>query len=570
MVRPLPIWLCAAAVLSSSAAWAQSVRVELSATQLDQDEELQVTFVFSGSGTPNVPDLSKDWTIVGQSSGISRRIVFGGPSTRSDNRTFVLVPKRAGKLIIGTATMVRGARVVARTNPRTITVVGVDPVLPSQARLSKNLPQERVLMVPELERDVFYAGEPFVVAYTMYLLKDMGRIHQPEVGDLVAPEGVERANVLGKLQFEQKTATVHGRTYRRLVVLREVWTILRPTRFQIPSVKGKIYTSVGRFGVKSKPITIEIRGEPTIGRPDGYRAGSIGRFQLGAKITPYRKDTRAVLEVTLSGRGSLETLVAPDVSAVTGATLEEMQSDEKDVITATAEGMVGKRVFQWLVTPDKAGTLFVPELKYHYLDPEKGTFEITRSSPVTFRAKLDKKKKPVARSRAAAARGIHSIVYESDLATGQAPPVHAEPWFLITLATFLCGFLGLEVWAVADRRRQAGSGATQAKRAHRRALKAMAAARAGSPDLFYGALAQAIKSYALSRCGLSVTGLTSAQIRSSLAERAVPAEAIEGLVSELENCDFARFAPGSASDDSRDEALTRTKAVLSQLEAHYG
>jgi hypothetical protein len=57
------------------------------------------------------------------------------------------------------------------------------------------------------------------------------------------------------------------------------------------------------------------------------------------------------------------------------------------------------------------------------------------------------------------------------------------------------------------------------------------------------------------------------QMRGALIAVGYSPELVERLVVELENCDFARFAPGADADDKMTAALERSAVILNEMEA---
>ena len=553
------------------------VQVQVSARQIAEDDDVQVTFIFSGRGNAELPELDKDWKIVGQQRGTSTQVDWArGIQETKTTWSLSLVPKRSGQLTIGVAKVVDGSgKVVGQSSPVTILVRGVEPLRPTEANKEKNLPQGRVMLVAELSRDIYYAGEPFVVTYSLYIddnVRTRGEVYRPEIGELTASEAVQRVDVRGDLKWEGAPLTVHGRRYSRLPVVREVWTVLRPDRFKIPSLKSRVGTSIGNFSAKSPPIVLEIRGVPEVGRPAAFREGAIGQFEVAAEIKKDDDQSWAVLQVTITGSGGLERLDAPSVSGVTGARVEVLEGSEHDRITVDQNGVTGKRVFQYLLTPERAGTIFVPALELTYFDPTTASFQVARSQPVTFQANSGQAVVPAKGASHAARRDrseLHSIQDESALTSTDTEPVVLKLWYLLTMGGLFCVFLLLEIRSFVIRRRLASSGKVRARRAHTVASRRLRAASKASAEELYVGVGKALRDYVEDRHGLLLTGLTNDRMRVRLGdELGYSTEVVERLIAELESCDFARFAPGAGSDEERKATLVRAQKILDEMEKH--
>jgi hypothetical protein len=108
------------------------------------------------------------------------------------------------------------------------------------------------------------------------------------------------------------------------------------------------------------------------------------------------------------------------------------------------------------------------------------------------------------------------------------------------------------------------------RRARGRARKRLKAAelhiRGGRAGKFFGEVARVLVEHLEERVGEPVSAMTREQLRDYLSERGFPEETVEALVRELENCDFARFAPSASGPGEMRAALRRVRALLSAIE----
>ena len=230
------------ATLCASVVWADVVKVRVSSRSIATDEELQVTFTVSGKGDAQLPDLKADWNVAGQQSGRSFQWV-NGRTSEEVTQTYVLTPKRAGELTIGPARIISGGQASASSEPVTITVRAAAAQKPSEAQkapLQGESANQQLLLVAEFERDVYYAGEPFVAAFVLYVQQGVQLRRLPEQGEIALPDSVQREDVLGGKVEEEGTTTRNGRAYVRVPLFREVWKVLEAGTFTVPSYKVAI------------------------------------------------------------------------------------------------------------------------------------------------------------------------------------------------------------------------------------------------------------------------------------------------------------------------------------------
>ena len=437
--------LVLASCLVASAAWADSVTVEVSGRSVADDDEVRVTFNFDGQGQGSPPELGADWTIAGQQQGTNVQIVNGRMS-RTTQVTYVLVPKRTGQLTIGSATITRGGQVVAQSEPIVIAVRGAVAIRPSEVKVQ---PNEAFAFVTELERDTVYVGEPFIVTGVLYVrqgaqVQDAGR------EEVVVPESVQREEILTDRLREDGERTFGGQRFARIVLFQEAWRVLRPEILTVPALKGVIEQQgrsifSERARIKTLPLTLDVKAVPAAGRPAAYREGAIGQFTVSSKLTPDQARSRAVFEVTIAGQGSLTTLDAPKLPPIAGANLEPLPSDDQDVSKGTPEGVTGRRVFQWLVNPTRAGAVSIPPVEYVWFDPDTGSFTSARTEAQQYDAASGVAaavKTTVDRNEPAPRDPLRPIETTVSIAEPAPPPFYRRLWFQLLIALpFLAWFM---------------------------------------------------------------------------------------------------------------------------------
>src|SRR5262249_2751745 len=84
--------------------------------------------------------------------------------------------------------------------------------------------------------------------------------------------------------------------------------------------------------------------------------------------------------------------------------------------------------------------------------------------------------------------------------------------------------------------------------------------RGGRAGKFFGEVSRVLQEHIEERVGEPVTALTRDQLRDLLTRRGFPEETVDALVRELENCDFARFAPSASGPGEMRAALRRGRA----------
>jgi hypothetical protein len=149
-------------------------------------------------------------------------------------------------------------------------------------------------------------------------------------------------------------------------------------------------------------------------------------------------------------------------------------------------------------------------------------------------------------------------------------PFAGSPVFWALLLLPLAAFLGVEGrFQLRERqardpigRRARGAGGNAGKRL----AAAERAMRDGLVKDFYGQLARTFTSYVEERANLAATGMTHDELRAGLVAVGYHEDTVEAVITELENCDFARFAPAADVERQMKEALQRATQLVKRLE----
>lgn len=83
---------------------------------------------------------------------------------------------------------------------------------------------------------------------------------------------------------------------------------------------------------------------------------------------------------------------------------------------------------------------------------------------------------------------------------------------------------------------------------------------------FYCEIAKALLQYVGDKLNLPAYGLTKDQMVEKLSEKGLERAKIDNLVEFLDSCDFARFAPGSSTEEEMREFLREAEKAIVQLE----
>jgi hypothetical protein len=558
-----------------------SITMKVDRQTLSLEEELSLEIAVSGATELASPDLS-EFEILGQSSQTS--INFG--RSRQVTQTLLLRPRKAGTLTIGKAQALVNGQVVAEAPAIAVTVTAPqppEPVAATEALDLERLAKDPVFLRWEVPRTTFYVGEPFPLVLQLWIRVELN-VRNPEFVQNPKLDGllVEDLKVDAAKSAERKT--LGGAQFDVFPLVAQLATPLKAGQVLVDTATLRIPVSEGGFLAQTKrilrsttPFHLEIQDVPTEGRPTGFSARNVGTFTLSAKIlddrateaTRVKTGQRLVLRAEVSGRGNLQLLEPPRLGASTDFEVTPLTGDSEDRIEKSLTGMSGTRVFQWLIAAKRPGNLQTPPLELSFWDPVEKRFQ-TLAVPSR---PLEATGTPISSDTdqaMAIGEDVSPILEQAELRSEGASSLPRTPLYLAALALPALLWLVLEIRHIRDRRDHANPHLKAARgalsNARKRLRAADAAARDGLVKDFYGQLARTLAAYLEERANIPATGMTHAELRNAARVAGYGAELIDRWVVEMENCDFARFAPsGSAADKMRD-ASERVARLIDDLD----
>jgi hypothetical protein len=319
----------------------------------------------------------------------------------------------------------------------------------------------------------------------------------------------------------------------------------------------------------AKPVSVRVKDVPTAGRPDSY-TGAVGRFEIGAEVSPHEVKVGDPMTLTLwlRGQGTLENALAPKLESI-----DEFAKHFK-IYEATEETRDDSRRFTYSLRPKSVETTEVPSIPISYFDVEKETFVTLQSDPipisVTAADRLASGEIAMAAPKQAnsanievRAEGIFANV--TDLRQLRDESVHPDRWFLS-----LGGLTGLFfVVALVTQRVQRLKSDTSLQRrrsatadARRRLQAAIRVAKEGDTRGGAEAISEAFIGLVADVTNTPHGVLTSTNAVNKLHEFGVAEPIVSRVRDVMQTCDDARYG---ATNGSMSDLPTKAAGVLDDL-----
>ena len=591
--------LCLALLLSLPAFAAAEVELSAAADAteiaLDGTLTLRITVSYASKGDSGELQLPafNDFEVVNQSRSeqVSFTFVNGAPSFRRTVLTAIaLSPKRLGELTIEPAKLdARGK--ISQTQPIRVRVVPAGQAQRSGQASPDPLANDRV--PPDVDpfadvhpgqRDLLLRAavdneRPFVgqqVTYSLYLL---ARANVSSIERLQVPrlDGFWSEDLEAPQQLVPEQRILDGVPYTSYLLRRRALFPLRPGKATIDPAEVQVLTGFGMLFSRgtarrsSQALHLEVQPLPP-GKPAGFDSGNVGQWTLTASAEPsgVAVGQPVTFRLVASGRGNVRDLRLPKLAGIDGVRAYDPTTTDKESIE---RGQVnGTRTVEQLLVPERTGAVEIPALTMEIFDPAQRQYRTLRTNPIAVPVVAAQAGQAVATPQAQnllAGGGLRPIRLRLGSVQRATPP-WAAGWFWPALAlppfglALLLGFAGLRRMLHVDpgdkRIRLARSAAA------RRLRGARALLQRGEPLAFYGEIVRAVTGYLADKQGVAAAGLTRDELVAALSARGHSEETVRRLVRVLDDCDRARFAPGSGEAPAREALLGRADQVLNELD----
>lgn len=404
-----------------------------------------------------------------------------------------------------------------------------------------------------------------VKLYTTYsAIKFIGATSAPKFEGFVVEESKMRDT-----QFNYET--YNGQTYATAVIARYIifpqmagnlkvigntYTVSVDQReyYSDPFWGNISYSTPLQLNVTPNDLVVAVKPLPSP-RPADF-SGGVGNFQLYVDVpsTDLKSNQAASVVYTVTGSGNLKYVHLPDLNALYPKELE-VYSPTSDVnVSVGASNVSGTVKFDYSFMPLETGEYNVPEVALVYFNPSTGRYE--RSVARGFKVNVDKgtaSDKSQTRSRLVFRQDL--MPYHSGLTVSFSPYVRRFPYWLLYIIPSLilvCAivmrrhYLSQHADMAAFRSRRAG------KVARKRLRRAADCLRRADSVNFYDEMLKALWGYIGDRLKMPVSELTRDNVREEFQKRGSDSEGLEKLLSVIDECEFARYAPGAdASENMR-------------------
>ena len=442
-----------------------------------------------------------------------------------------------------------------------------------------------------LNKTKVYEQEAVLLTYKVYSMVNLTNLDNP-TPDLKGFH-IQEVELPREKQFEMDV--YNGRNYQTLVWRQFVLFPQQSGKIEIPSLTFEGVVAVqtrrsmdpfemmfnGRAAyvdvkktLKTNSLTLNVESLPTNGKPASF-SGAVGNFSIKSTLSTAKLKTNEemTLKVTVKGAGNMKLMGAPKIEFPTE--FEVYDPVVSNNFSLKTNGFSGEKVYEYLITPRSNGTFALPAAEFTYFDTTSGTYKTIRSESYTVEVeKGNEAAAPAATSYIAKEKGKVLATDIRHIKFGNSGNASGSTLFATRtyLLMYLLAFVLFAIAIIVGRKRvaqNANVSLVRTKKANKVAVKRLKIAKSllnkNSKNEFYDEILKTLWGYMSDKLNIPVAQLSKDNIADELLRKGVDNSLVEELNKVLNECEFARYAPGDAAT-AMDNVYAMAINVISKME----
>lgn len=587
-------------VAFSLCAFAEDVSLRVSApSTVEVGGKFRVQFTVNTQNVSHfsAPDFKGFEVIYGPatSSQSSFQMINGRTSQSSSIiYTYVLMAESVGNFTIGSASVQVDGKTV-KSSPTRIRVLsggagsnsgnaggggngnaggGRPSAAPEASSSSQNISSKDLFMTATASRTSVHEQEAILVTYKIYTLVDLRELD----GKLPTLDGFQIQEIPLPRTKEFSIEQYNGRNYRSVIWSQYLLFPQKSGKLTIPAItyEGVVITrnrnldpieaffngQSGYTEVKRKIATptLTINVSPLPNKPEGF-SGAVGKFSVSSSISTKEVDANeaVTLKISVQGSGNMKLISTPEVKFPKD--FETYDAKVNDNFQLTRSGLSGTKDFEYLFVPRHPGTYEIPAAEFIYFDTESRSYKTLKTEAYTLKVN---KGKGGAGQNVSNYSGQQQDVQQLNqdirfIKKGEVDLHQPGDTFFGTWKCWVSYLLPLLLFIIVmvlgrkQMKAHANVALSRGRKANKVALRRMKTAKKllDTHDIgkFYDEVLRALWGYVGDKFNMSQESLNKENIEQSLTSRNVPAEQIQQFMKVLNDCEFARYAPGDVNEN---------------------
>lgn len=563
-----------------------SFDAKVSKKRLGLNERLRIDFEMNENGDNFSPPPFKNFQIIsGPQQAVSRSWVNGVQSF-SKTYTYFLTPRSKGNFTIGQAEVTINGEIY-KTSPIEIEVTNAVKK-PNDPNNVEGQIDGNIHLVAEVSNPNPYLNEGITIVYKLYFrnpisVSDVSEIETPSYGDFwshLIKIGRAEINMRGSFKGEPYNEVI----WRKAVLYPQKSgnLVLDPLTLNLtlslPSNRrdlfGRRILTQSQRTITTGEKVIKVKDLPEKNKPDNF-AGAVGKFDFDLILN---KDALKASEsfqakIKVRGKGNLNLFNLPSINVPN--TLEVYEPEHNEKIKVTLSGIQGTVEDSYTIVPQFQGKYPIPSIEFTYFDPKLEAYKTLFSQelivdvfdgPTSGLTSVNNSLSNSKNSIVPNDNSFRFIKLDTKLQQKKQKIFWRSylfwsllfiPFFLIITSILIKKYVLNKTEDLTTRKQ---------KRAQLLAKKYLSSAKKVIQDQarFYEALERALHNYLKAKLKIETTELSKSKIQKLLNDKGIEKQISLEYVEVIENCERARYAPGSSINTEED--LKKSGELISKID----
>lgn len=600
------VFLTTLILLTTLAAFADEVTFVTSAPKavvVNQQFRLKYTVNRHNVKEPRLPQISDFRILSGpsRSQQSSTQIINGNvTSSQSLTFTYILVAEKEGEFTLPGATVsVDGNEITS--NKVTVKVLPQDKANAARQSASQGSRGERqpgntsvdiatndLFMTATLNKTNVVEQEAVLLTFKVYSAVNLTALN----GKIPDLKGFQIQEVELPPEKEWQLEHYNGRNYRTILWQQYVLFPQQSGEIEIPSATfegvvaqqvrpidpfdffgGSNYVEVKKE-LRTPRLKLNVQKLPS-GKPEGF-SGAVGSFKISSSVsaTELKANEAVTLRLVISGTGNMKLIKTPEVEFPEDFEVYDPKVDNK--FSLRTNGFSGNKVIEYLAIPRFGGDYTLPSIKFSYYDIASKQYKTIETE--SYLLKVEKGSNEDNAAVAAYVSKEELKLLGQDIRfikRGEAQFARKGDhlfgstlyyiYYIIPLLLFVL-YIVIHHKKVAE---NANIAALRTKKANKVAVKRLKVAKKflkeNRKSEFYDEILKTLWGYMSDKLSIPVSQLSKDNIAVELEKKGVEAQLIAEMNNVLNECEFARYAPGDAGE-AMDKVYKMSIEAISKME----
>ena len=433
-----------------------------------------------------------------------------------------------------------------------------------------------------------YEQEAVLLTYKLYTLVNVSELQ----GKMPELDGFHVQELNRQRQPEMKMEHYNGKNYGTVVWSQYVVFPQQTGTLTIPEIKyeatviqqnrsmdpfeaffggGSMMQEV-RKTVMAPAVTLQVDALPTP-KPANF-SGAVGKFTIASTLTPQqlKANDATTLRLTVNGTGNMKLMNAPEVAWPKDFERYDPKTEEKTRIGAS--GSTGSVLYDYIAVPRHQGQYELPAVEFCYFDPDAREYRTLHTDAYTIDVEKGKGGSTTATLSKEDVELLNSDIRfiktgAPTFQTGRSAFYGSARFWLIhavAFGLFLAGVILFRRRAVANADLAGRRGRKASKAATKRLKLARKLLNQNNATAFYEETMKALWGYVGDKLNIPVSELSKENVRQRLTDRQLPEATTDQFLRTLDDCEFARFAPGDPAA-TMDKIYASAEEVINRMES---